>query len=100
MESLEGNAIDRPKIRRVHIKPSLPGWVTEAEKAKLFGQSVRQAIRERVEGRSPPYVKRGVTVFYRLAAIERHMLDLEVDPSAPKRTRRSRKVTAPQVAAE
>jgi hypothetical protein len=85
---------DQPGLRRkrIHIKPSMPGWVSESEKAKMFGQSVRQAIRERMEGRSPPYVKRGATVFYRLAGIERHMLDMEIDPSKPaKLSRRSRK---------
>lgn len=81
---------DAPAPRkRLRLKPCLAGWITEHEKAKMFGQNIRTAIRERVEGRSPPYVKRGGTTLYRLAAIERHMLDLEVDPSKPaKRTRR------------
>jgi hypothetical protein len=93
MDHVQEQDAPRPRKPRTFIAPSLPGYITEHEKAALFGQSYRSAIRDRVLGNAPCYVKQGVKVLYRLEAIKKFLLDKEVDPSKPaKLTRRSRKV--------
>ena len=84
-----------PRQRRVHVPPNLPGYVTEPEKARMFGEHPITARRARLAGNCPPYVMHGVTVFYRVAGIEQWLRDREINPSTPaKLTRRSRKAGA------
>ena len=72
------------KRRRLRGTPTMPGWVDETGKARLFGKSLRQAIRERNEGRSPPYARQGARTLYRFAAIEEWLRAKEVASSKAK----------------
>lgn len=68
----------------------LKGLIEEPRYAKKRKCSVRTCQRDRLLGNSPPYVKIGRRVYYRLAAIEAWLLNREQSRTAHRADNRLR----------
>jgi hypothetical protein len=81
---------EQPVSRR-NIKPTVPGWHSEQEAARLLGEHIQTRRRNRQRGIGPKWVRHGHDVLYPDGAEEEYLAELlakaEAAAEPPRRGR-------------